>query len=317
MARLAVLAIGVFSEPLLLIPFAFVAWTLEPRERNAALAVGAVMLVLATIHSEFSVELSKFYVAIVPFYISVAIARRMGLEKAYAAVLILFFLELAAVDMLPTRYSVPVSTSLLFCLLPVRRLPGTIFGRAFAAAAPLAAIVAIFLLTLDRSAYASQEADLDCMLGALHNRGIETVAVDHWTAKPLDVAAHRSGRPITITQTDFEDEDVHMWLAPLAFFGKPTPYALRNAEVCLRESGNPKYCNQDHLGKARIVSTEPLCGRFTLYRYDGTVPENYRPRPDGKLQSAALHLVEYLDKVLGTARARLRSAVALKTEAEQ
>lgn len=281
-----------FFNPLILLPLAFL--LVEPdRPRAHAERAVAVLAALAlnTAYSEFSSTIVQI-VALFPFwYAGVWLARRLGL-KNLAAVAVCVALPLAALaGLVHARYAVPVAASVLVLMVPTRR--AAIDWRALAF--PVLA-VAVFAATADWRRHDRMQAAYGCLVDELAGRGISVIAAGHWTAKPLYFAAKKAGLPLTITQTDFARNISHPWMAPHAFYGEPTQWAVRDDDTCTMIDPSATYCGQATM--AAVAETVPVCGAFELYRYEAAVPERHLARPSGKIEAIGRNLMHYVGVVM-------------------
>lgn len=285
-----------FVNPLILLPLAFL--LVAPDRVSAhgmrALAVLAA-LALNTLYSEFSVTIVQI-VALFPFwYAGVWLARRLGLKHLTAASICVLLPLAALAGLVHARYAVPVAASVLVLMFPMRRAAFDWRALAF----PLLA-VAIFAATADWRRHDRLQAAYDCLADELAARGIPVIAAGHWTAKPLYFAAKKAGLKLTITQTDFDRNISHPWMAPHAFYGEKTHWAVRDDDTCALIDPSATYCGQASV--AAVAETVPVCGVFELYRYETMVPEHHVARPAGKIEAIGHNLMHYA----GVVTARLR-----------
>lgn len=294
-----VLFVIVFSNVLVLLPLAVIALDPAGADRlKARTLVAAAGFGAAAIYSDFGLSFVHL-AAVMPFWaLALLAARRYGLGTALCVAVCLALLLGGALGLVPARYALPVTAAIAVALTPIGP---TRFSWRYVAVP--AAIAAIFLATMDTGRARQVTAGFDCVAAALAERGISNIAVDHWTAKPLYFAARARGTPLTLTQTDFAEGDSHPWMAPYAFFGAPTPWALRNAESCVLRKNDLTYCGQATLAPPR--SREPICGSFELFRYDVAVPLRFEGRPANKLESVTRQLLAYIAKAVAIAERTL------------
>lgn len=289
------LGLIVFSNPMVLVPLAFLlVEPAAPRRHAAVAATVAVAMVLNTLYSEFSESLVHMLLVFPPWFGVVWVATRYGLARTLmistAGVLTLA----VATGLMPGRYGVAVAAAFVPLLFPTVR-PAADWRHVVVPGL----VLAIFFATADWSRQERMAAGHACVVAELQRRGIDTIAAEHWTAKPLDFAARDASVALTITQTDFARNRVHPWMAPHSYYGEPTPWAVRSDDVCTRITSDGTYCGQAET--AAVARAEPICDGFTLYRYETAVPALHRPAPDGKWQAIVHNLSGYVE----TARRRL------------
>jgi hypothetical protein len=299
-----VLATIVFSDLLVLIPLAVLLLDPAERERLAEHAVvAAAAAALAIVYAEFDATVLKFTVALAAWYWVVYAATRLNLRLLLSIGVIAGLILAAATGLIYPRYTLPIAAALLMAITPVSRGPFRIAHLATAAA-----VVVLFLSTLDTGRLKSALADYDCVAELLPARAISTIATDHWTAKPLYFATRRRGHNLTITQTDFAEGDSLLWMASYDFYGAPTPWALKDVYNCDR-IGNPgDHCGQETT--APILSRENVCGRFVLFRYSVDVPSGFEPAPASKTEAVTRRLKSYAAKAEALVRRKLGSLVS-------
>lgn len=285
-----------FVNPLILLPLAFL---LVDEGRASvhgwrALAVLAA-LALNTLYSEFSLTIVQI-VALFPFwYGGVWLARRLGLQHLAAAALCVLLPLAALAGLVEARYALPVAGSVLVLTFPTRRATFDWRAPAFAVLA-----VAIFAATADWRRHDRLQAAYDCLAAELASRDIAVIAAGHWTAKPLYFAAKKAGLTLTIAQTDFARNISHPWMAPHAFYGERTHWAVRDDDTCSLIDPSATYCGQASM--AELAETVPVCGVFDLYRYETMVPAHHVARPAGKIEAISHNFIHYA----GVVAARLR-----------
>ena len=295
--RLLVLFVGVFSDAMLLLPLAIL-YLREERSPSLAewLAMSAAF-VLSQLYAELGVS-SVHVVLLVPAWVAgFWLARRMGLidiaSIGAAAALILA----AWLGIVPPRYGLPVAASIALLFFDTAwRMPD------WRAIAWPAAVVALFFATFDVSRAKRLEADFDCLGATLAARGIDVVAADHWSAKPLAFADLAAGRTTQITQIGFDDGRYHPWMAAHSAYGPSTVWAVRNRDTCAVITTDSRYCGQ--ATTAPVVSREPVCRIFDLYRYATPLPLVAEPRPDGKWAAIRRNVMVYVDKAAAGSLAR-------------
>jgi len=281
-----------FSNPLILLPLAFV--LVEPdasRRHVARAAVVVAALALNTAYSEFSFTFVQIVVGFPVWYAGAWAASRIGLRQLTMAGACILLPLAAASGLMPARYAVAVAASIALILLPDRT--GRLDWRV-----PLFAVLAVatFVVTADWTRHDRVLAAYACVVEELAARGIDNVAVGHWTAKPLHFEAVRQGVPMTITQTDFANSRSHPWMAPHSFNGRPTQWGLRDDDTCAFIDPSATYCAQASV--APVAETVRLCGMFDLYRYETPVPADYRPVPSGKFEAIRRNLEHYVGVVV-------------------
>lgn len=285
-----------FCNPLILLPLAFVlVGQGSLREHATRLVVALAAIALNTAYSEFSATFLQIVFGFPVWYAGVWLATRLGLRNAAMAAACVVLPLAAALDLVFARYAVSVAASILLLLMPDR--PGRIDWQVpvFVAGA-----VAIFFASADWERHDRVQAAYACIVEELAERDVEAIAVGHWTAKPLHYEARRQGVDLTITQMDFARNASHPWMAPHAFNGVPTQWALRDDDTCTFIDPSATYCGQATV--APVVDDERLCGMFDLYRYETAVPAGYQPVPSGKMEAISRNLLHYVDVV----KARLR-----------
>lgn len=288
--ELPMLFVLTFSDPLILLPLAFVLVERQELRMHLARAVSIIAaLAVNTLYSEFSATIVQI-VALFPLWFAcVWIARQLGLTRT-AMVAICVLLPLASAFGFGTdRYTVPVAASLVLLLFPAQS-----WRIDWRYAVVPAVAIAIFLVTVDKRRMETVNAGYQCLVGELEARNIDTVAAGHWTAKPLYFAAKQAGIALTVTQTDFARNISHPWMAPRSFYGAPTTYAVRDSDTCTRIDNSDTYCGQAKL--ASVAEVTPLCGMFELYRYETAVPARHAS-PDGKVEAILHNLNHYIETV--------------------
>lgn len=285
-----VLFLVAFSNILVLIPLTVLLLDPTASDRLRLRAAAALSgLTAAALYSDLGVAFVQVALVLPAWAVAVLIAQRLGLRDALVLATIVVLVAAALLGFAPSRYAYPVSAALIVAISPVSR---PTFDWRFAIVP--AAIVALFLATLDTHHARQTMRDFDCVAAALSERGISNVATDHWTAKPLYFAARSRGQSLTITQTDFREGDTHPWMAPYAFFGAPTSWALRSSSACRRVHDDPTYCGQGHI--AAVVKQEAICGEFSLYHYDRAVPLTYEAAPRNKIDAIQRQARSYASK---------------------
>lgn len=290
--RIVFIALGVFSDLLILLPAAFLYARNRPKNFGGkTLMVIAAAAALNVLYSEFSAEALKFAAVFPAFCIALYAAKRLGLLVHLGWAITAALPVGAMLGLLDARYAVPVAACFALQLLG-RQDPQF---KASYLAVPLG-MITIFVLTFDAGRYTRFETAYDCLMRELQNRNITAVAAGHWTSKPLYFAAQRSGQPLTITQVDFHDSDVHSWMAPHAFHGNPTRIAVKNLIACKRVHQNPTYCGHATAGDAKPVKTEKICAAFELVTYQNPVPRFHRAAPKNKAEAILRNLADYRSK---------------------
>lgn len=294
--ELPVLFVFVFSNPLVLLPLAFVLVEPDTVSRHLArAAIVAAALAVNTAYSEFSATLLQILAFFPVWYAGAWVVRRLGVGQLAIAALCVMLPLAAAAGLVDARYAVPVAASLVVVLFPARSAR---FDWRYLAFPVLA--VAIFLATVDHTRKDRLAAAYACLADELRQRGIDTIAAGHWTAKPLYFAAKQAGLKLTIAQTDFQRNASHPWMAPHSFYGEPTRYAVRDSDTCTLIDPSATYCGQARV--AAVESVTPLCGLFELYRYETPVPANHTPRPAGKADAILRNLGHYVSAVTSRLR---------------
>lgn len=294
--ELPALFVLTFCNPLILLPLAFVlVGPAALRDHAVRLAVVLAAIALNTAYSEFSATFLQILFGFPVWYAGAWLATRLGLRNAAMAAACVVLPLAAMLDLVFARYAVPVAASILLLLMPDRR------GRIdWQAPVFVAGAVAIFFASADWQRHDRVQAAYACVAEELAARDVTAIAVGHWTAKPLHYAARRQGLDLTITQTDFARNATHPWMAPHAFNGVPTHWALRDDDTCTLIDPSATYCGQ--AGVAPVAGDERLCGMFDLYRYETAVPADHQPAPSGKIEAIGRNLLHYVDVVM----ARLR-----------
>lgn len=285
-----------FFNPMILLPLAFV--LVEPerlRAHGVRLAAVLAALALNTAYSEFSMTIVQIVVLFPVWFAGIWAAGRLGLKNLLSAAVCLFLPLAAVAGLVEARYAVPVAASVLVLMFPARGASVDWRGIAF----PVLA-AGIFAATADWQRHDRMQAAYDCLAEELAGRGIAAIAAGHWTAKPLYFAAKKAGLPLTIAQTDFERDISHPWMAPYDFYGAPAHWSVRDEDTCTVIDPSATYCGQASV--ANVVETVPVCGAFTLYRYDTAVPAGHLERPSGKVEAIGRNLAHYV----GAALARFR-----------
>lgn len=285
-----VLFLVVFSDVLLLMPMAMMFVRREERRdapRTLAMVLAAV--VAGVVYSEFSEAIADFAI-VLPFFCGiVAIAYRIGQLKALIVACCALMPLGAMFGLIPARYALPVSTTMLLLLFETRR-PS--FDWRYLAVPAIVTTIAV--MTIDRGRYDRLDTAYTCLVNEIAQRGISTVAVEYWTARPLFYKATQVGTPLTITQMDFAENDSDAFMAPYSFYGKPTQWSVKNLDTCRTDDKGPKYCNQSAVEP--LTRHQSVCGMFELYQYRDTVPKQYYPPPASKTESILRHLHIYVQK---------------------
>ena len=301
--RLAVLFVIVFSDPMVLLPLSILALREERMPTQAEWLVTGAAFLLTTLYSEFSLSAVHVILLFPAWTAGFWFARRLGLLGP-ACIAVCGVLVLASwVGIIPARYSLPVTASIALLFFETRLQAPDI--RAFLWPA---AIVALFLATLDTTRAQRLTADFDCLGATLASRGIEAVAADHWTAKPLALSDAAAGRTTRITQISFDDGRYHPWMSPHSSYGPATVWAVGNRDTCAVITPEARYCGQANT--APVVSKEPVCGIFDLYRYAVPLPLVPEPRPAGKWAAIDRNFMLYVDKALAPLQRRLPGRTA-------
>jgi hypothetical protein len=255
----------------------------------------ALASVLGLLGGAFYADLGTAFLqvaAVLPVWLVVVfLAERWGLKALLCLLVAVALMTGAALGVVPERYAVGISASLAIMMTP-SQAPSFDWRHI---ALPLA-VLAIVWSTADIATARRQQAAFECLVTELKTRRIDTIAVDHWTAKPLYLAAKSRAVPLQITQTDFERGTQHPWMAPYEFFGAPTPWAVRNSFACGPLTTEDKYCGQ--ASTARVELSEPVCSAFVLFRYASPIPRNFVNKPSSKLDAFARQLAEYIGKFI-------------------
>jgi hypothetical protein len=291
-ADLPVLFLVVFSDVLLLMPLAMLfVQRAERHDLRRVLLTSALAFVASVWYSEFSEAIADFAIVLPVFCIVTVVANRLGLLRTLIVACCVLLPVGAMLGVVPARYGLPVAATMLLLLFETVR--AELNWRHFAAPA---IIIAVFLMTVDRNHLDRLEGGYRCLIGELQKNNVDAVAVEYWTARPLYYAARKSNVTLTITQTDFLENDSDAFMAPYSFYGVPTHWAVRNNDTCATFEPGPKSCNQPAAGK--VLFHASVCGIFELYRYEETVPHDYLPPPRTKSESISRHLQTYVSKAL-------------------
>lgn len=293
--RLAVLFVAVFSDPMALLPLTILYLREGQGPSRAEVLAILAAFVLNTLYSEFSVSAIHVVLLVPAWTAGFWFARRLGLLDPACIAACAALVAASWAGIIPPRYGLPVAASIAVLFFETRLCAWEIRAVLWPAA-----IVGLFLATVDTARAQRLTADFDCLSATLVERGIDAVAADHWTAKPLAFAAAAAGRPLHITQVSFDDGRYHPWLAPYSAYGPPTVWAVGNRDTCAVITGEQRYCGQGTT--APVVSKEPVCGIFDLYRYATPLPLVAEPRPTGKLAGIRRNIGLYVEKTLAAVR---------------
>ncbi len=305
--ELPALFLIVFSDLLILFPIALLVVLEKPRAPLLrSVAVAAAAAACNILYSEFSVAAVQFAVAFPAFVAAALVARRLGVLRLFSIGLCVALPLIAVLEIAPARYAVPVAAAILLTLLPLRSF---IFDWRNLVAPILIAM--IFATTLDWERFDRVQNGYDCLADTLSARGIGVVAADHWSAKPLYMSAREGAIPLTITQMDFGEGDIHPWMAPYAFYGAPARHAVRDNDRCAIIGNDAKYCAQDR--PAPVDAVERLCGNFELFSYASAIPATAETAPANKAEAIGRNLSAYLKKALSRWREVLKTSKAIDT----
>lgn len=291
-SELPVLFVLVFSDLLFLFPLAVLV-LLQPMRTSLPRQIMVVSGAIACniLYAEFSVAAVQFTIVFPAFLVVALVARRLGGLRLFTIGLCFSLPLMSIFEIAPARYTIPVATA-LFLTLPPLRTPVLEWRGLIAPAV----VVAMLVVTLDWNRFDRLRYGFACLADTLSARGIGVVAADHWSAKPLYMSVRERARPLTITQIDFDEGDIHPWMAPYSFHGAPTRYAIRYNEQCAIVGGEAKYCGQERI--APIDTVEQLCGGFDLFRYTRTVPLKNEMPPANKIESIHRNLANYVEKAV-------------------
>lgn len=291
-ADVPMLFLIVFSDVLVLMPLAMLFIQRQEREDLRRTLLVSFLAVIASVwYSEFSEAIADFAVALPIFCVATLVAYRLGMLRLFIVACCVAFPLGSIVGVVPARYGLPVASTMLLLLFDTRKPQ---FDWRYLAVP--AAAVAVFLLTIDRTHHDQLQGDYRCLVEELARRQVDNVAVEYWTARPLYYAARQHGVPLTITQTDFLENDSDAFMAPYAFYGAPTQWAVKNLDTCRTYQTGPKSCNQAGAGK--VTDHEAMCGVFELFHYEQPIPLHYSPPPGSKSESIRHHLHTYVGKAI-------------------
>lgn len=283
-----VLSLIAFSDLLALLPAAALmvdpAAPKRPVQRTLSMAVG---LVAAMLYSDFGVAFVELIAVLPLWFAALLIAERLNLRVELCVVVCGVLVLAALAGIAPPRYGLTIAAGLAVAITPLRKPSWS--WRYLAAPA---AVAILFFATADFSGAARATSAYDCLATTLKERGIATVAVDHWAAKPLYFAAKRQGLTLTLAQTDFLNGSSHPWMAPYIFHGVPSLHGIRDRQSCVLRQEDPKYCGQDSV--AKVDAEDRVCGAFDLFRYAAPVPPRHDTVPAGKTEAIKRQLGHYL-----------------------
>lgn len=289
-----ILFASVFSDLLFLLPAALLILRRGEEDRLIErLAICFVAGVLNMLHSEFSQVLPGIALAVFLFWSAALVARVFALERvmALAVTALLVALTLSGVEAI--RYAIPVAACFALLLFDDRVL--TFDWRA---PAGLLLSLGIFAVTVNPAHLDLLNRQYDCLLDFLSEAGINTIAADHWTAKPLYFAALEREQELIITQMNFVADTNDYWMAPYDNSGAPTRHAFRSNTVCAdiwdAVSFPQQNCSQDAV--APIVERQAICNGLEVFSYDRPIPGTYVPRPESKLASIWTNVGEYFSR---------------------
>lgn len=286
-----ILFLIVFSDLLMLLPLSILLIQEDERDRllERFLIIGLAVAGNA-FYGEFSESFMQIAVLAPVFFVVAFVARTLGFLRLMAIAMAVGLPIMVMMGAAEERYALAVAAAMIVVLAPNIRGSFPWLPAGFVAAS-----LAIFTFSADAERYDLHEAQYDCLLNTLDQRGIANLAVDHWVAKPLYFAARAKKQDLMITQVDFRDNDSSNWMAPLSFAGTPTPIAVKSNTICGYIEEPNAFCTRDKV--AKITSNEPICNGLELITYAQPVPIHYQPQPENKLASVIANLSAYLGKV--------------------
>lgn len=289
----AVLFVIVFSDLLVLLPLIVL---LLSEEENKWWPERIAIIALAycgnAFYSEFSESLMKITLLLPAFGVAALAAKYFGLLRSFAIALAGILPLMGVLGLGAIRYDVAVAACFVLVALPMAPKRGLDWR---VLALPVVAL-GIFTTTASAERLDLHNAQYDCLLDLLADRGITVLAADHWVAKPLYFAALARGQELTITQTDFAEGDSSNWMAPHAFAGAPTPHAVKSDTICSYIAETNAFCSQADV--APVVKAEKVCNGLEFYTYSQNMPLHYQPPAGNKLQSVLRNLSAYVSKVI-------------------
>ncbi|MEM6712231.1 MAG: hypothetical protein AAF590_08105 [Pseudomonadota bacterium] len=287
----AAFTVAAFSNILAALPLALLLFDGRHPDRTIGRAAAIMLGIgLAALYSDFGEAFFELAVALPMWVAAFAVARKMGISMAFALSVAVLLLVATMLDLLPARYTIPVSVAMLIVLTPVAR-PSFNWMRLLM---PFA-MVGTMLSTANADVARQIQEDFNTLLEELDQRDIRVIATDHWTAKPLYFAALANDFNLTLTQTNFATNTSHPWMAPYIFAGLPTRWALRSSHSCDGPAhGQAIYCAQDSAGD--VLGRTDLPGGFTLFEYREPVPHVHWPAPASKSQAIRRQLQDYAHK---------------------
>jgi hypothetical protein len=285
--RAVLLFVAVFCDLLIVLPLiVYLFEKAAPADRRWIVALAIAAMIAAILYAELAAILVPF-AAILPVVTFVAWwASRRGVLMSLCAVVGAVLLVVALTGH-HARYSLPMLGVLLLIYTPTT-VP-RINWRAFAA--PVA-IVLVFLVTHERRLNNGLDSEMRCLADTLQQQGIDNVAVEYWTARPLHFELVRRGRALTLTVVDFNDGDTDPFMAPYAFYGAPTFWGILNHHTCVNVDSHSKHCAQALV--AEVISRQQVCNSFELFRYATPIPPRFEGRPAGKLPSLRRNFLNYV-----------------------
>ena len=288
--RWPILALAVFSDLLALFPLAILLTdTNDVREASKRLTVALLALTAAAAYSDLGAAFAKIALVLPIWIAALVIARHFQAHMLLCTVVALALLLAAFTGLIPLRYAIPIAIAIAIALTDLQR-PN--FNWRYAIT-PLA-MITVFATTTDSTRANATTTAFDCLARTLADRRIQIVATDHWTAKPLYFAHRKAATNLIITQTDFADGDIHPWMAPYSFHGRPTIWGVRYKTSCRLRNNDRTYCGQATI--APVIRTEQLCNEFELYQYTHPIPQLYTAPPQTKLQAISRALANYIAK---------------------
>jgi len=286
-----ILFIVVFSDLLVLLPLiVLVLLQGDDRRLPERIAIVALAYLGNAFYSEFSEALMKITLFLPFFALGALAARHFGMLRLFAMAVTAALVVLAIAGLEAERYALAVAASMLVVLAPNVRRSVPIIPAAFSLIA-----LGIFAGTADAARLDLHNRQYDCLLNELNSRDSSVLAADHWVAKPLFFSARARGQALTIAQTDFAEGDSSNWMAPHAFAGEPTPFAVKSNTICGYISEPNAFCTRENI--AEIVSRINICEGLELITYAREVPIDYQPQAASKAESVLRNLGAYLEKV--------------------
>ena len=185
----------------------------------------------------------------------------------------------------PQRY---INALLLSAVLFYYWNPNADFKRGLGLLFNISVLLSALIVNTDKleSIIDESRSQYECLSREIDSRGINIVALDYWTSKPLYYASKTRVKPIVI---DYQLWEPFPWISPLNWGSGATKHFLQRLDC----TGFDKHCNKEFV-ETHAKSNEEVCGKFSLY----TLDSEYRfSGPQTKWESLQTNLVRNFNKV--------------------